>query len=169
MPLGAHLTHKLAVEHQFAGQPAKARLKRRNLRPIHALSVGQPYGFILNFWQRYASHATAVPEACAANEGHTGCSVAKLCFPIGKITVQGTGRMTVCPKAAYADDRPAFHAPSAWKIKALSVGLLARPICMPFYGSRHVRQPEPRPLWRKGLRARGCDFMLQRTAIFCFK
>src|SRR5271157_2179611 len=80
LPLGTHQAHKLAVEHQFADQPAKAGLKRRHLRPIHALSFGQPYGFILNFWQRYASHATAVPEACVANKGHAGVSVAKLSF-----------------------------------------------------------------------------------------
>src|SRR5271157_3640648 len=95
LPLGTHQAHKLAVEHQFADQPAKAGLKRRHLRPIHALSFGQPYGFILNFWQRYASHATAVPEACVANKGHAGVSVAKLCFPNGKIILQGT-RSTGC-------------------------------------------------------------------------
>src|SRR5271156_3496916 len=45
---------------------------------------------ILNFWQRYASHATAVGDACIANEEHVDGSVAKLCFPIGKIILQGT-------------------------------------------------------------------------------
>ena len=59
-------------------------------RPTDALSVRQPYVFILNFWQRYASHATTAPEARVANKGHIGSLVAKLCFPIGKIILQGT-------------------------------------------------------------------------------
>ncbi len=33
------------------------------------------------------------------------------------------------PKLHMRYDRGVFHAPSDWKIKALSVGVLARPIC----------------------------------------
>jgi hypothetical protein len=61
-------------------------LKTLHIRPTDALSAGPAYAFTLNFWQRYASHATAAPEAGAANKGHPNGTVAKLCFPIGKIT-----------------------------------------------------------------------------------
>src|SRR2546430_7946128 len=52
--------------------------------------------FTLNFWQRYASHATAAEDACIANEGHGDCSVAKLCFPIGKIILPVTSACKSC-------------------------------------------------------------------------
>jgi len=52
--------------------------------------VSQPCALVQNFWQRYASYATAAPEACVANKGHAGGSVAKLCFLIGKIILPVT-------------------------------------------------------------------------------
>jgi hypothetical protein len=65
-------------------------LKTRHIRPTHALNAGPAYAFILNFWQSYASYATATPEACVANKGHACGSLAKLCFLIGKIILPVT-------------------------------------------------------------------------------
>ena len=76
------------------GRPCRTSWRRRIENtahpPTHALSAGSAYAFILNFWQRYASYATAAPEACVANKGHAGNSVAKLCFLIGKIILPVT-------------------------------------------------------------------------------
>ncbi len=54
------------------------------------LNVSQPQSLIQNFWQRYASHAIAVPGACVANERDIDGSVAKLCFLIGRIILPVT-------------------------------------------------------------------------------
>jgi len=64
--------------------------RKLHMRPTHALRVRQPNAFILNFWQRYASYATGTTEASVANEGHPNASVAKLCFPIGKMILPAT-------------------------------------------------------------------------------
>ena len=65
-------------------------MKRLHIRPTHALTDWQLGALILNFWQRYASRATAAAEAYIASQGHTGGLVATLCFPICKITFQVT-------------------------------------------------------------------------------
>src|SRR6266700_3315340 len=76
-------------------QPSVARAGQKGLpcMPTYANSRFKreaTCAFTLNFWQRYASHATAAEDACIANEGHGDCSVAKLCFPIGKIILPVT-------------------------------------------------------------------------------
>ena len=78
-------------------QPSVARAGQKGLpcMPTYANSRFKreaTCAFTLNFWQRYASHATAAEDACIANEGHGDCSVAKLCFPIGKIILPVTHR-----------------------------------------------------------------------------
>jgi len=45
---------------------------------------------VANSRQRYASHGIAAEGPCVANEGHTGSSVANLCFPVGKVILQVT-------------------------------------------------------------------------------
>ena len=92
-------------------QPSVAQVELEGLllRLTHALRVRQAYPSILNIWQSYASHATALPEAYLANEGHTGGSVAKLCFPIGKIILQGTS----CSLITLFISMQPFHASTA--------------------------------------------------------
>ena len=70
--------------------PAVARGRREEL-PLR-LNVSQPQSVIQNFWQRYASHAIAMPGACVANERDIDGSVAKLCFLIGRFILPVTPR-----------------------------------------------------------------------------
>ncbi len=63
------------------------------------LNVSQPQSVIQNFWQRYASHAIAVPGACVANERDIDGSVAKLCFLIGRFFLQVTQVVARRPEA----------------------------------------------------------------------